>query len=63
MDFLMGTREELAPVWKAFAIQPQDDELEHSAHTILADANGTQRIGFPFDQMTQEALAHDLGRL
>ena len=32
-------------------------------HTILADANGMQRIGFPFDQMTQEALAHDLGRL
>ncbi|MDA0168751.1 SCO family protein [Solirubrobacter taibaiensis] len=63
MEFLMGTREELAPVWKAFAIQPQDDELEHSAHTILADANGMQRIGFPFDQMTQEALAHDLGRL
>jgi protein SCO1 len=63
MEFLMGTREELAPVWKAFAIQPQDDELEHSAHTIVADANGTQRIGFPFDQMTQEALAHDLGRL
>ena len=34
----MGTREELAPVWKAFAIQPQQDNLEHSAHTILADA-------------------------
>ena len=63
MEFLMGTREELAPVWNAFAIQPQDDELEHSAHTILADANGMQRLGFPFDQMTQEALAHDLGRL
>ena len=23
MEFLMGTREELAPVWEAFAIQPQ----------------------------------------
>jgi hypothetical protein len=63
MEFLMGTREELAPVWKAFAIQPQDDELEHSAHTLLADATGMQRLGFPFDYLTQEALAHDLGRL
>ena len=63
MEFLMGTREELAPVWEAFAIQPQQDDLEHSAHTILADASGMQRIGFPFDHMTQEALAHDLGRL
>ena len=63
MEFLMGTREELEPVWKAFAIQPQQENLEHSAHTVLADARGRQRIGFPFDHMTQEALAHDLGRL
>jgi protein SCO1/2 len=63
MDFLLGTRAELEPVWKAFAIQPQAENLEHSAHTILADATGMQRIGFPFDHMTQEALAHDLGRL
>jgi protein SCO1/2 len=63
MTFLLGTRAELEPVWKAFAVQPQQDDLEHSAHTILADANGLQRIGFPFDHMTTEALAHDLGRL
>lgn len=63
MEFLLGTREELEPVWKAFGVQPQQENLEHSAHTILADATGMQRIGFPFDHMTQEALAHDLGRL
>jgi protein SCO1/2 len=63
MQFLLGSREQLAPVWKAFAVQPQQENLEHSAHTILADANGMQRIGFPFDLMTQEALANDLGRL
>ena len=39
MEFLMGTREELAPVWKAFADPaPSRTNLEHSAHTILADA-------------------------
>jgi protein SCO1/2 len=63
MRFLLGTREQLEPIWKAFAVQPQQDNLEHSAHTILADADGMQRIGFPFDFMTQEALANDLGRL
>jgi protein SCO1 len=63
MEFLLGSREQLQPVWDGFAVQPQQDNLEHSAHTILADANGMQRIGFPFDHMTQEALAHDLGRL
>ena len=63
MRFLLGTREQLAPVWKAFAVQPQSDALEHSAHTVLADARGFQRIGFPFDHLTSPALAHDLGRL
>lgn len=63
MDFLMGSRAELEPVWKGFAIQPQDGRLEHSAHTVLADARGVQRIGFPFDHLTEAGLAHDLGRL
>ena len=63
MRFLLGTKEQLAPVWKAFAIQPQSKALEHSAHTVLADPDGMQRIGFPFDQLTEEALAHDLARL
>jgi protein SCO1/2 len=63
MQFLLGTRAELEPVWKGFAVQPQEDRLEHSAHTVLADARGFQRIGFPFDHLTSPGLAHDLGRL
>jgi protein SCO1/2 len=63
MQFLLGSREQLAPVWKGFAIQPQVDGLEHSAHTVLADGKGFQRVGFPFDQLTPEGLAHDLARL
>jgi protein SCO1 len=63
MRFLLGSREQLAPVWKAFGIQPQSDRLEHSAHTVLADARGFQRIGFPFDFLTEQRLAHDLARL
>jgi protein SCO1/2 len=63
MQFLLGTREQLAPIWKAFAIQPQAKTLEHSAHTVLADAQGVQRIGFPFDHLTEAGLAHDLQRL
>ncbi len=63
MQFLLGTREQLAPVWKAFAVSPQRQGLEHSAHTVLADARGYQRIGFPFDELTQARLAHDLARL
>jgi protein SCO1 len=63
MEFLLGTRAQLAPVWRAFGIQPQTKALEHSAEVVLADARGRQRIGFPFDQLTQDRLAHDLARL
>jgi protein SCO1/2 len=63
MRFLLGTRAQLQPVWKAFGIQPQSKALEHSAHTVLADKRGMQRIGFPFDHLTEDGLVHDLERL
>jgi protein SCO1/2 len=63
MRFLLGTRAQLAPVWKAFGIQPQTKALEHSAHVVVADAAGMQRIGFPFEALSAEALGHDLTRL
>jgi len=61
--FLLGTRAELAPVWKGYGIQPQSDALEHSASVVLVDADGIQRVGFPHDQLTPEALAHDIRRV
>jgi protein SCO1 len=63
MRFLLGTRAQLQPVWDAFAVRPQQKRLEHSAHTVLADAEGLQRVGFPYDHLTGEALEHDLARL
>jgi len=63
MRFLLGGRAELAPLWKAYAIAPQRDELEHSAYVLLIDAQGRQRIAFPFGGLTSEGLAHDLRRL
>ena len=63
MQFLLGSRAQLEPVWESFGIQPQTDKLEHSAHTVLADSDGFQRVGFPYDHLTGEALEHDLARL
>jgi len=63
MRLLLGTREQLAPVWKAFAIQPQSKALEHSAEIVMADRRGFQRIGFPFDHLTTDGLAHDMAKL
>ena len=62
MDFLLGTREELAPVWKAFGIAPQTEGREHSAGIVVAQGR-RQRIGFPASQLSVAALEHDLRRL
>jgi protein SCO1/2 len=63
MRFLLGTRAELAPVWKQFAIQPQGKGFEHSAYVLLLDRDGRQRVAFPFDKLTPEGLAHDIDAL
>ena len=58
--FVLGSRRELAPLWKGFAIQPQSVRYEHQARFTLVDKRGFQRIGFPGSQATPERLAHDL---
>jgi protein SCO1/2 len=63
MEFLVGSRAALEPVWAAFGIAPQRKGREHSSYTILVDAQGRQRVGFPASGLTQRGLAHDLQRL
>jgi protein SCO1 len=60
IDFVLGTRAELRPLWKAFFIRPQSVSEEHQARFTLVDKRGFQRIGFPGDQATPETLAHDI---
>jgi protein SCO1 len=63
MRFLLGTRDQLRPVWRAYGIRPQGEDFEHSAYVLLIDKRGRQRIGFPVEQLTPEGLAHDIRRL
>jgi protein SCO1 len=60
LDFVLGSRAELRPLWKGFAIQPQSVTQEHQARFTLVDARGYQRVGYPAHQATAERLAHDL---
>jgi protein SCO1/2 len=60
IDFVLGSRAELRPVWKGFFIRPQSISEEHQARFTLVDKRGFQRIGFPGDQATPETLAHDV---
>jgi protein SCO1/2 len=63
MRFLLGTRAQLAPIWKAYGIRPQGKGFEHSAYVLLLDRSGRQRVSWPVDKLTPEGLAHDLRRL
>jgi protein SCO1 len=60
LDFVLGTRTELRPLWKGFAIRPQSVTQEHQARITLVDPRGYQRVGFPGSQATPERLAHDI---
>lgn len=61
--FLLGDRARLAPIWKAYGVQPQGSGFDHSAKVFLLDGRGRQRVSFPVDQLTDDALAHDIGVL
>jgi protein SCO1/2 len=60
LDFLLGSRSQLRPVWRKYGFSAQTEELEHNAYVVLIDRRGRQRVGFPVDFLTPEALTHDL---
>ena len=68
MHFALGDRAQLAPVWKAYGIQPQgtakdSTAYEHSARVVVIGKDGLQKVAFPLGELTPPALAHDLRRL
>jgi protein SCO1/2 len=60
LDYLLGTRRELTPVWREYGFAPQTTEREHNSYVVLIDQDGRQRVGFPANYLTPEALTHDL---
>ena len=60
LDFVLGTRSELRPIWDGFYIAPQTVTQEHQARFTLVDKRGFQRVGYPGFEATPERLAHDL---
>ena len=60
IDFVLGSRDELRPLWDGFFVQPQSVTQEHNARFTLVDAKGFQRVGYPGAEATPERLAHDL---
>lgn len=58
--YLLGSQQQLAPIWRAYGIQPQGIAFDHSAYVLVLDDRGRQRVGWPADKLTPEGLAHDI---
>jgi protein SCO1/2 len=63
MHFALGTRGQLRPIWRAFGVQPQTKDSEHSVAVVLVDGAGHQRIGYPFNVLRVDGLEADLRRI
>jgi protein SCO1/2 len=60
IDFVLGSRAELRPLWNGFYVRPQSVTQEHQARFTLVDKRGFQRVGYPAFEATPERLAHDV---
>lgn len=63
MRWALGDAQRLQRIWKAYGIQPQTADEEHTASTVLLDRTGRQRVGFATSVLTPDALAHDIALL
>lgn len=66
VEYLTGTRAELQPIWRAYDIAPAqlgDANSPHAASVLLIDRVGQKRDLFQVEQLTPEALAHDIRKL
>jgi protein SCO1 len=60
LRWVLGSRDELRPVWRGFFIREQRSDAEHQSRILLVDKRGFQRVAYPGDQATPDRLAHDL---
>ena len=60
IKFALGSRKQLARLWKAYGTSPQTVKEEHLARLVLVDRKGRQRVGFPMQETSPDMIAHDL---
>lgn len=68
MQYLVGSRHELEPIWRFFGIQPQlavnSSKSDHSILVELLDKTGKPRVGYTdVTQMDPDAIAADIRTL
>jgi protein SCO1/2 len=66
LEYLTGSPAQLRAVWRAYAAVPASagaSAYERSALVLLLDRAGAPRVEFPVEELTPEALAHDIRKL
>lgn len=66
VSYLHGSVAQLRPVWHAFRVIPASAHraaFARSASVFLIDRAGYERVIFQLEQLTPEALSHDVRRL
>jgi protein SCO1 len=64
--WLTGSLAQLRPVWQAYGVIPASAgraAFDSSASVFLLDRRGRERVLFQSEQLTPEALAHDVRKL
>jgi protein SCO1/2 len=64
--YLSGSAAQLRPVWHAFHVTPASANraaFDRTASVFLIDRTGDERVVFQLEQLTPEALAHDIRKL
>jgi protein SCO1/2 len=65
-SYLSGTRAQLRAVWRSFRVVPASAgraAFDRSASVFLLDRAGRERVIFQLEQLTPEALSHDVRKL
>lgn len=60
MEYVNGPGAAMRTIYKAYFIQPVTPKIDHSTFVFLVDKRGIERVGFSADELTPEALAHDI---
>jgi len=64
--YLSGSLAQLRPIWRSFRIVPAAAgraAFNRSASVLLLDGSGRPRVIYQLEQLTPEALAHDVRKL
>jgi protein SCO1/2 len=66
LQYLTGSAAQLRPVWRAYRVVPAragPRAYEEGAFVVVLDRAGAERVEFPLEELTPEALAHDVRKL